>query len=586
MKYVFVLCLVVFFSKVHAAAQTVNLSRTFFEGAGFENMASVANEFEFTADGTQLVFSADFDEDGLFELYAVNVDGSRPRLLSTQGLQMEDDNDFRLAPNGNYLTFRSVGDAVSSIDRFFAVSLLSDNPVAIDLVASDLSDPDRRISIGAGTISNDSRYIVVTTRSATPSFVFLPNGEVGFAGDNRFFVIDVGGFIGSQVPAPFQFHSHESGFGPESGVSFFAPNGEFLVPYSVSSSSGVGGTASELFRLSLDGSSAVQLSDHGGAPFIVDFSPDGQFVLYRELFSSNLFISRLNQTDSTQLNMEGRPVVSINVPGVPSFTPDGRFIAFDMLEQDAELDSVAPGTQSSKALVRNPFLPGGQAETERVAFETPNAFNIQVMVFTNNDDSYYLAGNSQQVSLFNGAGRAGFIPQTPDFSFIRRHMHSDDGNTSVIVAAPQAMGGTDQVYIHDRRKAGELVRITDTQQTNQFLQTNTIDLSPDGSFVIVSMSDESGFSFNNLQGGIISEILIRVFGSNENVDLTPPLVDGGHILSLKISPDSRSLAYTADQDRDGLLELYSINLSNVLDINDELCFPVIGKSERITMVCL
>jgi hypothetical protein len=46
--------------------------------------------------------------------------------------------------------------------------------------------------------------------------------------------------------------------------------------------------------------------------------------------------------------------------------------------------------------------------------------------------------------------------------------------------------------------------------------------------------------------------------------LSGPLVDGGDVIDWKFSPDGGALVYRADQDEDGLYQLYSVDLNESL----------------------
>jgi len=464
LNYIFISLAVSSVSNVHAA----NLSRALFDGVPLESLNSVANEFEFTSDGSQIVFSADFNQDDFFELYAVNVDGSRPRQLSSSSFQMEDDNDFQLAPNGNYVIFRTQ-DISSGEQGLFGVSLLSDNPTRVNLVPVE-GEPNRRLR-GSGVISQDSQHIVVTTAASALS------------PDNRFFAISVNGDIGNQPLSLSQstlIHSHDSFFGPELTSGTFTPDGDYITSYFAGVFGGAG--SAEVFRLSMSGGPAIQLSDDDLPPssfdgiIFVDLSSDGQFLLYRRIINGSLHIARTNTAESSmQISPDDEMVIGISViGGVPSFSRDARSIVFDSSTDDVSLGG---NFTTSKTLITNPLFPAGGNTSAIPNFVTPDSVSTDALAFSDNNDVYYLAStnNEQQLTLFNGANPVSFIPQGGAFSFIRSHMHSDDGDISVFVASNQFTGGIDQVYVHDRQNSpGEIVRITDTQQANTVLQTNGI----------------------------------------------------------------------------------------------------------------
>ena len=61
-----------------------------------------------------------------------------------------------------------------------------------------------------------------------------------------------------------------------------------------------------------------------------------------------------------------------------------------------------------------------------------------------------------------------------------------------------------------------------------------------------------------------SEVFVVDLSSGAPVGPTPvngPLVAGGDVLDLRWSPDSTRLAYLADQDTDGVNELYVVDVS-------------------------
>ena len=71
----------------------------------------------------------------------------------------------------------------------------------------------------------------------------------------------------------------------------------------------------------------------------------------------------------------------------------------------------------------------------------------------------------------------------------------------------------------------------------------------------------------------VSEIYSIPIAGGEPTKLNPALVSGGNVLlSFKISPDSKRVVYAADQDTDNVVELYSVPITGgeAIKLNSDL----------------
>jgi len=579
----------------------VNLSRLFFENSDLAEVSnSVSNKFEVTEGNPQVVFSADFDNDNFFELYAINVDGSFPRRLDVSGynsqqsplplsFKIEDANDFEVAPDGSYVLFEAENPDGSGEELLYGVNLLVDSPIAFPIV------PPANLSEGLNyngrfKISNDSKMIVFAMSGS------IINESQILIGAHRFFKLNVGINAFSQgglQSLPSSFYTH-FGLASELVGAITENNLHYVVAHPVLPFS----ATPAVFSVSINGGNAVQISngysgDNGS--MLVGVSPDSSSILFNNLSDSSgdgtdLFVSNIDGSSVAKLtSLSPNEVVTGFVsPNTPSFSTNSGSILYHI----DVTDNVNQGNpflrKAKKVVVANPIKAQSGATLQQ--YEVENALVFDHGIFTEAGDLFHLVSGGSNVSLYNGRNSVAFLPNEPSFAYVKKHIHSRDGKVSVIVAGNQSIGGIDQAYVYDKRTLpATFTQITDIDSENRFLLGSGIALSPNSETVLLSIPDESA---SNIFSGVIKSIFAVNVGDEDPVNITPNIVEDGHILSIKYTPDSKTIVYTADRDQDELVELYSLNIEDALKekpsstSGDDMCFPIKSKTSGLAVICL
>lgn len=585
-----------FVSMAHAS--DVNLSRVFFEGSLVTNVTnSVSNKYEITSDGAIVIFTADFDQDSFFELYKVGIDGSQPKRIdhlsgSFINFKIENDDDFTVSPNGQYVVFN----AKNQIDErksLFAYSLVGNSNTMIEITSQSRLGNGFKL-IGNGQISLDSRYILFNTlgplaftqgRLSGESklvTVTLPSGDLSTleTSDYR----DLVNLDFSLTPF------FRTTISPSSDFVLFAAKETI-------------NTGVEVFSIPIGGGSPTKLSvespSFGSDSLIEDISRDGRFVIYRRnidgsiLNTSNSYVTDINGNDTpVQINapLTNQEFISgLRSPGVWTMSPNGSSLFY---YRGADINNQGSCLSLCKATLIQTANPLSNQIPASANFSTPNSLIFDHAEYTTDSGSlFYTAasgneGSPSSIDLFKNGLR--LVPPNQTLAgkmrYVKKHFHSDDGQLAIISAGDSLFGGNDQIFRYDASAdTPRFEQLSNFSNIGTFF-TNGIQTTPDKKTVLLTLPDNAETNF--LSGVGLEVLYIPVDGSNFN-KVTPSLTPGGHILSYKITPDSQSIVYLADKDQDQLFELFVTKIAqSSTGVDSNLCFPIKNAKQTVSVVCL
>lgn len=580
----------IFFFALSAQANSINLS-DFFSASG-----SVSSEYQIAADGSKVVFTADYNGDDYFELYSIGLDGSQPKRIDTFGdFRIEDDNDFEVAPNGEYVVYTAETDNERGL---FVRSLISNNAETV------------RIVVPVNLLTNFGSFLSISPDSSFVLFSSLPSFSIV---NNQ--VLLVSHLLTANIQGG-QLNS-VSTIATDNGLAFFhaiSPQSDHVV-YVLSSP----GLDDQLVSVSTSGGTANVLSDDIAIAdsadrriFLEDISPDGRFVIYRRSFigdNSAGIPAEFGERFITTISGSGIPqrihpelsgdqfIAGIRVPSfdLSTISPDGSSLYYFLGDSVSSSPfNLQHGTLNK---VSNPLLSSSNTTFE--SFSTLNGLANDLTQYSSDSNSlFYTAfgGNvnaPSSVSLYKN--NEALIPQSSEMAsnmrFVKNRAHSNDGNKAVIVAGPQFTGSVDQIFSYDASSSvAEFTQLSnfDTVFSSPIgfaagNVTYSADFTPDLDTVIVGVPRNVENLLQDGLSGIIKEILAIPFSGGPVTKLTPELESDRNITSFQISPDSRRIVYRADQGQDEIFELYSVEITPSID--SELCVPIKSISGNFSIIC-
>ena len=366
------------------------------------------------------------------------------------------------------------------------------------------------------------------------------------------------------------------------------------------------GVTAELRIVGLDGSKPRVLFQGGGYPSVKDWSPNGRqilAVLYSERGERSFSLIAVTDGSVRHLKKMGLPAGYMN--GQMKFSPDGRYIAFD-LRNDIDLLSTDGKTEGQ--LVRHPAndrllgwtpdgnhilfasdrsgaidawilpvaegRPGGEAELLR-----KDIGEISPLGFTRDGAFFYGHGKDTQkiylASLDRNAGVLRATYQRVDLPYEGRNHapeYSPDGKRlAYIRQAVPRMDGSNSLCVFSLQTGDERRITLDLQQVS------SVAWAPDGSSIMISGFGEMRTFIGRIDPGTgeIKEIFPSDKDAREELYMTPAWSPDGQIVycvhGVQITASEPSLSIIAK-------DLSTGRTWDVYKMNAPFNFPMISVS--------
>lgn len=539
----------------------------------------VSGGFQLSSDSLRVVYRADQETDGTFELYGVPIGGGAVVKLNEPAIA-GDVLDFEVSPDARQVVYRADQER-ALVFELYSVPIGGGYSIKLNGVLVE-----RGTVFEGFEIAPDSTRVVYRADQEVHNKVELYSTPLRRVSPTR-------------ISAPF---GHAGDVGPGFRIS---PDSSRVVHRASANQAG----AFELFSVGIDGGEVVQLSDPVAAPRSVQVdvhvSPDSTHVIYRgEPTERGVFellsVPILGQRPAIRLNEGLAPLVLLNDVVRFEISPDGSRAVY-WADQDAsalyELFSAPLCGEQPPVKLNPPLVPGGDVwshfrisqDSSRVAYvasqDRPEVLELY---------SVPLAGG-ESVKL-NGVlvprGNV-FMPATEPFVISpdsRRVVYRADqerdelwelfsvpieGGTAVKLNGPLVSGGdVFGVYSRGFQVSPDSLRViylADQEADEVFdlysvpidggtpIKLNapfgahgdawaSFDVSPDSTRVVFHGS-ETPYLFElysvPIDGGTVTK-------------LNPSLVDSGSVSAVSISSDSRHVVYLANQENFQSVELYSV----------------------------
>jgi Tol biopolymer transport system component len=487
---------------------------------------------------TPIVFIADKDTAGVFELFISSQAGASITKLSGTLIAGGDVVDFRISPDGNRIAFVANKDFLSKFELFI-VSIISGTPVKIsgDPVSGMVGTGIKKVVTGGifglrwFEWAPDGSHIAYIADQDTAGvyelFSVRPNG----AGNARLSDdLDPGGSVKSFAWAP-----------DSSLAAYLADQDTALTD--------------ELFTSLPDRSFnpnpvVSALADTSRDVFDFKWSPNSDLIAYR---ANQTNLTRTDLYVATPLGTAYNPISSLGLNGRTvesdyAWSPDGNLIAYRANKNspsniDLYTNPINPIIAASTR-ISGPFTAGVPQIVEKIAW-SPNSLRIAYTANQNNPSiiELYSAPRSQafggiKVSdAFTAVGAVSDFAWSPDSLLLAYTANKDD--ISVVELYTTLPDQVDEIKISGAIVAGG---------------SGVFDFvwSPDNSLV--------GYRADEDLAGV-AELFTAIPGGGIVNKVSGTLVAGGNVTDFKWEPAARGLAYRADQDSDGIFELF-VSLSD------------------------
>jgi Tol biopolymer transport system component len=259
-------------------------------------------EAYFSPDGQSLIYNGKEAGDSAYHVYTIRIDGSDRRKINAEG----DDACSFFHPNGKEIVWTSTRDRLDLPKGNW--SDVEDYPQGAELYLSDLEGGNVR------RITNNDYY----------------DAEVGFSPDGKYllFARQIDGAIDLWLADPDGANQRQLTHSPdlqEGGAQFLPDSETILFRAWKKSEQSNDHKDMHLYTIRVDGSGERQLTSRPGTHWAPYPAPDGIHAVYVKVLSPrnyDLFLINL------QTGEEQRLTYNAAFDGFPSFSPDGRTIAF------------------------------------------------------------------------------------------------------------------------------------------------------------------------------------------------------------------------------------------------------------------
>jgi len=471
----------------------------------------IGNDFQISNNGSYVIYRADQNADQIDELFIVPIDGGKPILLTSNFSTSNVFDTFQISPNDTHVIYSS---RQNNVNGLFSVDIDGENTVRLNSSNFPLS-------------VNSNSAINFKISSDGLSVVFLDFSNQFFT--QSLFSVPTSG---NSSPIILNAPSSDSIF---SGNFQISPDNKHVV-YIFSSTFPNGNHHSEIFSAPIGGGNSIRLNGDlidGGNVSLSGFqiSPDSTRVVYvadqfkDEVFE--LFSVLISGEGSVKLNEEltdGGDVLSFSLNDF-QITPDSAHVIY---RADKSIDGISE-------LFSSP-INGGDAIKLNGKLEPGDIVN-----------DFVISPNSTQIVYT-----------------IPRNIFSVN------------IDGSNNIQLNDEQRFGPGV-------LNNFLQSN-YQISPDGLHVLF-LADQLTVNLVEL---FISPI---TGGGSSRVNSSFPFnlfeSPASKINSYQVSPDGQHIIYKVDQNIDNISELFSVSfIDDIVNADNETCFPVRGTNDSFTTICL
>ena len=482
---------------------------------------------------TPIVFIADKDTAGVFELFISSQAGASIKKLSGTLIAGGDVADFRISPDGNSIAFVANKDFLNKFE-LFVVNIISGTPVKIS------GDP---VSGMAGT---GIKKFVTGGIFGLRWFEWAPNGSrIAYIADQDTAGVDE---LFSVRPDGVGNARLSDDLAPGGSVKSFAwaPDSS-LVAYLADQDTA---TMDELFTSLPDRSfnpNPVVSALPATSMDVFDFkwSPKSDLIAYR---ANQVNLTRIDLYVADPLGAAFNPISSFlqdnrAVESDYAWSPDGNLIAYRANKNspsniDLYTNLINPIIAASTR-ISGPFTAAVPQIVEKFAW-SPNSLRVAYTANQNNPSivEMYSApadlplGGTKVSDVFTAVGAVSDFAWSPDSLLLAYTANKDD--ISVVELYTTLSDQVDEIKISGVIVAGG---------------AGVFDFvwSPDNSLVAYRADEDIAGVTELFTANPIGGIVNKVSGT---------LVAGGNVTDFKWEPAARGLAYRADQDSDGIFELF------------------------------
>jgi Tol biopolymer transport system component len=483
---------------------------------------------------TPIVFIADKDTAGVFELFISSRAGASITKLSGILIAGGDVVDFQISPDGNSIAFVANKDFLNKFE-LFVVSIISGTPVKVsgDPVLGMVGTGIKKVVTGGiigkrwfAWASDGSRIAYIADQEAAgiyELFSVRPNGvgNVRLSDD-----LASGGSVKSFAWAP-----------DSSRVAYLADQDTALMDELYAS----------LPDRSLNPNPVVsELPNTSRDVFDFRWSPNSDLIAYR---ANQVNLTRKDLYVASPLGVGSNPISSLGQDGREvesdyAWSPDGNRLAYranrnSSADIDLYTNPINPIIAASTR-ISGPFTAPVPQIVQKFAW-SPNSLRIAYTANQNDPaiDELYSAPRDQafggiKVSgVFTAVGAVSDFTWSPDSLLLAYTANKDD--ISVVELYTTLPDQVDEIKISGVIVAGG---------SGVF----NFEWSSDSSLVAYRADEDiagvAELFTANPNGGLINKV-------------SGILVAGGNVTDFKWEPASRAVAYRADQDSDGIFELFA-----------------------------
>ncbi len=544
------LCAAVLFGLIIQAATTANAGSTKLNGP-LQSMGNVV-QARFSPDENYIVYVADQENDESFELYSVPVTGGTPVRLNKDLPDGIDIFSFLISPDSQRVVYKAEQNAIG-VTELFSVPITGPSTASVQLNET----PVQFGNVSTFRISPDSDYVIY-------------QGDLERVNFDELYRVPIAG------PATASEKLFESAAEFEEVFQFdISANGETVV-YSAFKST-VSGYRHQFFSVPLLGpvASTVALTDPLIEFALIDaftISPDSTHVVYK--------------ADAEVIDRDELFSVPINGPANVGVKLNETLEPFNALDSKYFISS-----DSSKVVYFAQLVGRDEKEFYSVSIAGPASGSVRLSVD--------LAVN-QDMSDFHwhitedGANLVYALYEFSDFKRLYRVPISGTQSDNKLLLEAQSTAGADlAVYTTtpdganvvfvirpDIGEAYEMYSIPIEGPLGAETKLNLplasggnvtawITASPNSQWLMYTAEVESA--------GTLDLYAVPVAGpATKSIKINPALVAGGNVSELnnKISPNGTWIAYLADQETDGMQELY-LSEGNSLFLSNFVYLPMV-----------
>lgn len=474
--------------------------------------------------GTHIIYRADQEQDGVYELYRVPDDGGVPVKLNGPLVPGGDVyTRFFETPDGSRIVYNADQD-IDGSSELYSVPVGGGNPTKLN----DSLANGGRVWTGDFVVSSDSLWVVYRGRNSTATY-------------DELYSVPVNGGTVIRLDDPAL---------PTDGIA----NGPLITPdsqrviYNVRSNNSV----FDIYSVPIGGGISTKLNGSlvsGGRVFDYEITPDGARVIYTAEQDTDgvLELYSVPVMGGAPVKLNGSLVSGGEVTSDFQISADSSRVVY-LADQDIvgtyELYSVPTGggyaTKLNGALVSG----GGVSNVSRAKHFQISSDSARVVYLADQDvdevvELFSVAIEGGATTKLNGPLVAGgdvdsLFEITSDGSRVVYRADQDLDDTKEIYSVPLTGGASSK--LNEALASGDV--------------TNFIVMQDNSSVIYIAEQDSAG----------VSEIYRVPIIGGFPVKLNGTPVVGGNVNRGLISSDEDRLIYVADEQVDEVLEMYSVSL--------------------------